>query len=340
MTAPERRDSADRKTAGGALVVENLCIEFRMMNRWVQVVDNVNLTVRPGHTVGLAGESGSGKSVTAATILGLHKFAGGRVTRGNVWFDGRDLLTLNNDELRVVRGIKIGLILQQPQRSLDPAFSVGDQIAETIRTHFQISRGESWKRAVRMLDDVGIPSAARRAHEYPHTFSGGMCQRVMIAIALAADPQILIADEPTTALDVTIQAQIIRLLKEQQAERGLGILFITHDLGVIAEMCDSIAVMYAGQIVEQGPTAAVLRRPRHPYTHGLLAAMPRPDVRRLIPIAGRVPAPHQMPAGCRFQPRCVFSVPACAAEVPELVAGSNESAVRCVRRDELTVVAR
>ncbi|MPZ80092.1 MAG: ATP-binding cassette domain-containing protein [Actinophytocola sp.] len=311
-----------------------------MMNRWVPVLDNVSLTVRPGHTVGLAGESGSGKSVTASTVLGLHRSAGGRATGGHVWFDGRDLLTLDDVELRGVRGARIGLILQQPQRSLDPAFTVGDQIAETIRAHFQVSRREAWGRAVTMLDEVGIPSAARRAHEYPHTFSGGMCQRVMIAIALAADPQILVADEPTTALDVTIQAQVLGLLKEQQAERGLGILFITHDLGVIAEMCDTMAVMYAGQVVEQGPAASVLRRPRHPYTHGLLAAMPRPAIRRLTPIAGRVPAPHEMPAACRFEPRCAFSTSACKATVPDLVIGSNESGVRCLRRDELTVVAR
>jgi oligopeptide/dipeptide ABC transporter ATP-binding protein len=284
----------------------------------------VGFTVDQGETFGLVGESGSGKTVTSLALLGLVGAPTGRVAEGSIRFNQRELRGLSRRELDRIRGRDIAMIFQEPRRSLDPAFTVGDQIAETVRAHRGLSRREAWRRAVEMLDLVRIPSAGRRAHEYPHQLSGGMAQRVMLAVALSCSPQLLIADEPTTALDVTVQAQVLKLIRELQRELGLSVLFISHDLGVIAEMCDRVAVMYAGQIVEQAPVNELFLHPRHPYTAALLASIPHSGIigGQLRAIPGSVPAAHAWPLGCRFNPRCDHAVDRCRVDVP-LVSSSS-----------------
>lgn len=285
----------------------------------VRAVNGVSFHLEPGETLGLVGESGSGKSVTALTIMRLLP-PGARVEGGRVRMDGRDLLSLSEREMRRLRGASIAMVFQEPMTSLNPVLTVGDQIAEAIRLHEPVSAGEAWRRAVEMLERVGIPEPARRARQYPHQLSGGMRQRVMIAMAVACRPRVLIADEPTTALDVTVQAQILDLMKELQREFGTAILLITHDLGVVAETCNRVAVMYAGRIVEMAPVAALFDRPLHPYTEGLLHSLPyaaRPR-ERLRAIRGSVPNLARLPSGCAFHPRCPYADALCARNVPRL----------------------
>ncbi|MEU7814043.1 ABC transporter ATP-binding protein [Pseudonocardia sp. NPDC049154] len=317
--------------------VQGLGVEFGPARSPVRVVDDVSFTVGHNETVGLVGESGSGKTVSCLAALGLIADQGGRRVSGSVHLDGTDLTALSDRALRKVRGDRIGMIFQQPMRSLDPAFTVGDHLVETLRRHRGMDRRSAWKRAVELLDRVHIADAAKRAQDYPHQFSGGMCQRVMIAVALACDPELLIADEPTTALDVTVQARILALLREIREESGISVVLISHDLGVIAEVCERVVVMYAGQVVERAAVDDLFLGPRHPYTAGLLASIPQVGRgRRLEAIPGRVPPPEAMPAGCRFHPRCAhFATPRCDGP-PDLVrVGCSEA--RCHRATELTL---
>jgi peptide/nickel transport system ATP-binding protein len=320
------------------LSVTGLEVKFLAGGAWHAVVEDVGFDIAPGETLGLVGESGCGKTVSSLAVMGLIPRANGRITGGSVRFEGRDLLQIEAEELRQVRGDRIAMIFQEPMTSLNPAFTVGRQISMAVRSHRRVSKAEARTRAVAVLDRVGIPDAGRRIDDYPHTFSGGMRQRAMIAMALACEPTLLIADEPTTALDVTVQAQILELLWSLKDETGMGMLFVTHDLGVVADICDRVAVMYAGQLVEQAPTDRLFLRPRHPYTEGLLASMPQWSVpgERLTVIPGRVPPAGRMPAGCRFRSRCSFAAAACEEAVPLVDAGAG-TAVRCVRHEELTL---
>ncbi len=319
------------------LAVDGLSVGFPYGRGLVTVVRSASFTVGRGEIVGLVGESGSGKTVTSLAAMGLLPEVGGVITGGRVVFDGAELTARPAKEWSRLRGRRISMIFQQPTRSLNPAFTVGEQIAECVRLHFDVSRKEARARAIEMLDRVGIADAARRVDEYPHKFSGGMCQRVMIAIALISEPELLIADEPTTALDVTVQARILDLLREIQDDTGIGILYITHDLGVVAELCDRVAVMYAGETVEVAPVERLFRHPAHPYTAGLLRAIPRRGAgKRMQTIEGQVPAPMQMPQGCRFHPRCAFAVEGrCTAEALELARLDDVHATRCVRVHEI-----
>jgi oligopeptide/dipeptide ABC transporter ATP-binding protein len=288
------------------LVVEDLVVTFPGRTRLAVPVDGVSFTLARGETLALVGESGCGKSLTSLALLRLIPPPGRIEPPSRILFDGMNLLGLEEKALRDIRGRRIGMVFQDPMTSLNPVFTVGDQVAEGIRAHFPVSRKEASGRAVALLDEVGIPDAASRARDYPHQMSGGMRQRVMIAMALACEPELLIADEPTTALDVTVQAQILEILDALRKARGMAVLLITHDLGIVAGRADRVAVMYAGQIVEQASTAQLFARPSHPYTQGLLASVPRltgPRT-RLTPIGGSVPTPDAWPAGCRFRPRC------------------------------------
>jgi oligopeptide/dipeptide ABC transporter ATP-binding protein len=290
----------------------------------------------PHETVGVVGESGCGKSVTSLSILRLIDRPGVIEPGSVIEFEGRDLMTLPEREIRAIRGNRISMIFQEPMTSLNPVFTVGDQVAEVARVHSGASKREAWERAVEMLTTVGMPAAAERAKEYPHQLSGGLRQRVMIAMALMMDPALLIADEPTTALDVTIQAQILELLAEMQGRIGMSILLITHDLGVIAESATRVLVMYAGQIVEEAPVGQLFSAPHHPYTEGLLAAMPRvgAERERLAVIPGSVPPPTHWPSGCRFHDRCPFAWERCAAEPPPLYRIGEGHVSRCHLADE------
>jgi oligopeptide/dipeptide ABC transporter ATP-binding protein len=290
----------------------------------------------PHETVGVVGESGCGKSVTSLSILRLIDRPGVIEPGSVIEFEGRDLMTLPEREIRAIRGNRISMIFQEPMTSLNPVFTVGDQVAEVARVHSGASKREAWERAVEMLTTVGMPAAAERAKEYPHQLSGGLRQRVMIAMALMMGPALLIADEPTTALDVTIQAQILELLAEMQERMGMSILLITHDLGVIAESATRVLVMYAGQVVEEAPVGLLFSAPHHPYTEGLLAAMPRvgAERERLAVIPGSVPLPTQWPTGCRFHDRCPFAWERCAAEPPPLYRIGDGHVSRCHLADE------
>jgi peptide/nickel transport system ATP-binding protein/oligopeptide transport system ATP-binding protein len=313
------------------LQVSGLGVEFQTRGGIARVLDDVGFALGRGQTLGLVGESGCGKSMTALAMMRLIPTPPGRITSGQVVLDGQDLLALPEPAMRQYRGNRISMIFQEPMTSLNPAYTVGDQIGEAVRLHQGLNRKAAIQRAVEMLDAVGIPAAASRVHEYPHQFSGGMRQRVMIAMALACEPALLIADEPTTALDVTIQAQILELLRELQQRLGMAILIITHDLGVIAELVDEVIVMYAGQIVESAPVAALFSDPQHPYTIGLLGSIPRLDVERerLATIEGTVPSPANQPVGCRFAPRCPFADSRCHAEPPPLRALGVDHQVAC-----------
>jgi peptide/nickel transport system ATP-binding protein len=320
--------------AGEALLeVDRLVTEFPSERGAVRAVDGVSFEVASGRTLGVVGESGSGKSVTALSILGLVP-APGRVTGGAVRHRGRDLLTLGARELRRVRGDQISMIFQEPMTSLNPVLTAGEQVVEAVRLHRKIGRAAAREVAVDMLGRVGIPAPADRMRSYPHQLSGGMRQRVMIAMALVCRPELLVADEPTTALDVTVQAQILDLLRALQRELGMGVLLITHDLGVVAESCEDVVVMYAGRVVERARTADLFAAPRHPYTAGLLRSMPRLPVgdaaprARLQEIPGAVPSLHALPAGCKFQDRCPSVQDRCRAEEPAL-APLGPGLVRC-----------
>ncbi|HMV84469.1 MAG TPA: ABC transporter ATP-binding protein [Blastocatellia bacterium] len=322
------------------LEVRNLKTYFATRRGEVRSVDDVSFTLEQGETLSLVGESGCGKSVTALSIMRLVS-SPGRVVGGEVWFEGRDLLKLSTEEMRAIRGDDIAMIFQDPMTSLNPVYTVGDQIAEAIRLHRKVSKREAWNQAVEGMRDVAIPAPEIRAKNYPHEMSGGMRQRVMIAMALACDPKMLIADEPTTALDVTIQAQILELLTELREKRRLALLLITHDLGVVAETSDRVAVMYAGKIVEEASAKELFKHPRHPYTEGLLRAVPRLDeqregrMTRLQTIEGVVPNPLELPDGCRFAPRCPHAQSKCReGEIP-LIHVNEHHQSRCIRVDEI-----
>jgi oligopeptide transport system ATP-binding protein len=301
------------------LEIVDLEVEFASQGRTVRAVDRVSLTLERGETLGIVGESGSGKSITAMSIMRLVPVPPGRYAGGRILFEGRDLLTAPDADLRRVRGKEIAMIFQDPMTSLNPVLTVGRQITEVLETHMGLSAAAARTRAGELLDLVGIPSAARRLDDYPHHFSGGMRQRVMIAMAVACRPKLLIADEPTTALDVTIQAQILDILRNLQKELGMALMLITHDLGVVAGMADRVAVMYGGRVVEDGPTDAVFETPRMPYTMGLLSSIPRLDgggAKRLTPIRGAPPEPIGVAKSCRFAPRCTFAADVCRQSPP------------------------
>jgi peptide/nickel transport system ATP-binding protein len=313
------------------LSIANLKIIFHGdRGRTTHAVDSVDLAVGRGRTLGVVGESGSGKSVTFLAVMGLLPKDGSDIS-GQVRFEGTDLLALDDRKLRDLRGDRLAMIFQEPMTSLNPAYSIGEQIIEVLVRHKGLSRGEARERAIELLRRVRIPSPEQRIDEYPHRLSGGMRQRVMIAMALACEPELLIADEPTTALDVTIQAQILDLMRELKAESGAAIVLITHDLGVVAELCDDVAVMYAGEIVEQAPVEALFDLPQHPYTIGLLGAIPRLDrtSARLATIDGMVPSMAALPPGCRFAPRCPFADARCRAERPPIVHLGGNRWSRC-----------
>jgi peptide/nickel transport system ATP-binding protein len=311
------------------LDVRDLVTEFTTPRGVVRAVDGVSLSIAPRTTLGVVGESGSGKTVTALSIMRLLSEPG-RIASGQVLYNDRDLLALSDRDMRAIRGDRIAMVFQDPMTSLNPVFTVGAQIGEVVRIHRNASRRDARALAIDMLRKVGIPSPDDRVDAYPHELSGGMRQRVMIAIALACRPDVLIADEPTTALDVTIQAQILALLKTLQDELGTSILLITHDLGVVAETCDEVVVMYAGRVVERAPTPELFAHPRHPYTHGLLASVPALDAprARLQEIPGMVPPLHALPTGCKFAERCPGVQARCRAEEPALVTLGSR-AVRC-----------
>ncbi|HZJ71358.1 MAG TPA: ABC transporter ATP-binding protein [Planctomycetota bacterium] len=314
------------------LHLDGLKTYFDLEEGTVRAVDGVSFALEKGETLGLVGESGCGKSVTAMSILQLNPVPPTRYESGRILFEGRDLLTLPVRELRAVRGNEIAMIFQEPMTSLNPVYTVGDQIGEVLELHRKMKPRESRLYSIEMLKKVGIPSPETRIDSYPHQMSGGMKQRVMIAMALACDPKLLIADEPTTALDVTIQAQILELLAKMQDELGMSILLITHSLGVVAETADHVAVMYAGRIVEYARTADLFAAPRHPYTFGLLQSLPemhKPGAERLHEIAGTVPSPLSWPSGCRFRTRCFNAQPQCAEVDPQLVSGGAGRLLAC-----------
>ena len=311
------------------LEVENLRTSFQTERGTLRAVDGVDFELRRGRTLGVVGESGSGKSVTALSIMRLVD-PPGWIDRGSrITFEGRELATVSEAQMEDVRGNEISMIFQEPMTSLNPVFTIGDQITEAIRTHERVGQKEALDRAVEMLELVGIPVARRRARDYPHQMSGGMRQRVMIAMALSCNPKLLIADEPTTALDVTIQAQILELMKDLRDRLEMSIMLITHDLGVVAEMADDVVVMYAGRVVERGPVADVFGSPQHPYTEALLHSIPMLGMTQAEPlkvIRGTVPSPFEWPTGCRFRPRCEYAFEKCVEDPPLFEVGSQSSA--------------
>ena len=310
------------------LQVKNLVVEFPGRRGTLRALDDVSFEIAPGEILGVVGESGAGKSLTGASIIGLLE-PPGRVASGEIVLQGQRIDNLGHEAMRSIRGRKIGAIFQDPLTSLNPLYSVGRQLIETIRTHLPVTEREARERAIGLLQDTGIPAAVERIDHFPHQFSGGMRQRVVIALALAAEPQLIVADEPTTALDVSIQAQIITLLKRICKERGTAVMLITHDMGVIAETCDRVAVMYAGRIAEIGPVHNVINRPVHPYTEGLMASIPdmTQDRERLNQIDGAMPRLNAIPSGCAFNPRCPRTFDRCTRERPELrSAGTTQAA--------------
>jgi oligopeptide/dipeptide ABC transporter ATP-binding protein len=317
------------------LAVRELAVSFGTLRGRLRVLDGLSFEVAPGEVVGLVGESGSGKSVTALAVMRLLGEQGA-IDGGRVLLGGRDLTALPEREMLGVRGAEIGMIFQEPMTSLNPVFSVGFQVAEVLQEHRGLSRAAARARAAELLGEVGLPDPARRARDFPHQLSGGMRQRVMIAMAMACRPRLLLADEPTTALDVTIQAQILDLMRRLREEAGTAILLITHDLGVVAGTADRVLVMYAGQVVEAAPAPTLFARPLHPYTRLLLRSIPRVHARRpqLPAIAGAAPSPAAWPAGCRFHPRCPDAVDRCRTEPPGLEPRAPAHAVRCWRAGE------
>jgi oligopeptide transport system ATP-binding protein len=310
----------ERELSGRLLEVDDLHVEFRLPRSNVKAVNGVSYTLDAGETLAILGESGSGKSVSAQAIMGLIDSPPGFITRGVIDFRGDDLLKLSEEKRRQVRGQRISMVFQDALTALNPVFSVGWQIGEMLRIHRDFSRKDARERSIELMELVGIPSARERVNDYPHEFSGGMRQRVMIAMALALEPDIVIADEPTTALDVTVQAQVMDLLKTLQDRTGMGLILITHDLGVVAEVADRVAVMYAGRIVETGPVEQIYHRPAHPYTEGLMRSIPHLEKRsgRLDPIEGAPPSLSEIPPGCPFHPRCRYRRDRCLEDHPPL----------------------
>ena len=333
QTTPLRPGLGAPPPEGTLLDVRNLRTHFKVMDGVVPAVDGIAFSLGKGQTLAIVGESGSGKSVTALTIMRLLDIPPAVIGAGSeIWFDGREILSLPEHDMRRIRGKDMAMIFQEPLTSLNPVFSVGDQISEQVQLHLKTSQREARDRAIEMLRLVGIPSPERRAKQYPHELSGGMRQRVMIGMALSCDPKLLIADEPTTALDVTVQAQILELLKSIQQRTGAALILITHDLGVVAEMVEHVIVMYAGQVVEQGTVEQVLLEPRMPYTMGLIESIPTVEKRggRLSAIKGVVPSPFHLPPACRFEPRCPYNWEMCRTVPPELYpAGEAGRLSRC-----------
>jgi peptide/nickel transport system ATP-binding protein len=310
------------------LSVKNLVVEFPTRRGTLRALDDISFDIAPGEILGVVGESGAGKSLTGAAIIGLLE-PPGRIASGQILLEGQRIDHLNHDEMRHIRGRKIGAIFQDPLTSLNPLYSVGRQLIETIQAHLPVSDAEAKERAIDLLKSTGIPAAAERIDHFPHQFSGGMRQRVVIALALAAEPKLIVADEPTTALDVSIQAQIISLLKKLCKERGAAVMLITHDMGVIAETCDRVAVLYAGRVAEIGPVHEVINRPAHPYTAGLMASIPDMSVdrERLAQIDGAMPRLNAIPTGCAFNPRCPKTFDRCKVDRPDLInAGATRAA--------------
>lgn len=316
------------------LEVDNLNVDFRSDSGWTRAVSNVSFSLGANRSLGIVGESGSGKSVSALSILRLHSKRNTRMPESSIRFEGKELLTMPDKQLRKIRGGDIAMIFQDPMSSLNPVLTVGDQIGETLRIHQGLDKAAAHRRAIELLDMVRIPDAARRINEYPHRLSGGMRQRVMIAIAIACRPKLLIADEPTTALDVTIQAQILQLLRELQSEIGMSVILISHDLGLVAEFAERVIVMYAGQVAEEAQSREMFESPLHPYTEGLLKAIPNldSDDERLIPIPGNIPDPNQWPTGCRFGPRCTLAEAGCFQQPVPLFDLSSGRLLRCLPR--------
>jgi len=319
------------------LDVQGLTTAFMTGRGEITAIEEVSFSLKEGEILGIVGESGSGKSVTALTIMGLLPTPPARIAAGKVLFQGRELTKLSSREMQRIRGPGIAMIFQEPMTSLNPVFSIGDQIMETIKAHENLPAAALRKRAIDMLDKVGIPSAARRLDDYPHQMSGGQRQRVMIAIALACNPKLLIADEPTTALDVTIQAQILDLLMDLRDEFRMAIMIITHNMGVIAETADRVLVMYAGRVIEEAPVARVFDHPIHPYTRGLLECVPSitEDRARLIAIPGTLPDPARRPPGCRYSVRCRYAQPSCSDALPPLILEEADHWAACLRAKEL-----
>ena len=321
------------------LEVKNLTTQFFTTSGVVQAVDNVSFDIDEGETVAVVGESGCGKSVSALSILRLIPWPPGKIAGGSIHFGGKDLLALSDEEIRKIRGREISMVFQEPMTSLNPVLSIGLQLTETMEHHLGISNKEAHQKAVELLGMVGISEPERRLSQYPHHLSGGMRQRVMIALALSCEPKLIIADEPTTALDVTIQAQILELMKNLTKQMGVALIVITHNLGVVARYADRVNVMYAGKLVEMGQAREIYHDPHHPYTLGLLASVPRMDQprgTRLIPIDGQPPDLTLLDSGCAFRPRCRFAVDQCATEIPPLQTVDHEHASACWRVSEIS----
>jgi peptide/nickel transport system ATP-binding protein len=317
------------------LSIQGLKVHFNTDDGWLHAVDGVDISIDRGETVCVVGESGCGKSVTAMTVLKLLPMPPGRTVAGRVMWEGRDLVPLSNDEMRKIRAREIAIVFQEPMTALNPVYTVGEQVAEVLRLHENLSKRAALARAVEMLELVRIPTPQRRINDYPHQFSGGMRQRVMIAMALACNPKLLIADEPTTALDVTIQAQILDLINELKERLGMAVMLITHAMGVVAETAQRVVVMYAGKVIEEAPVHDLFAHPRHPYTQGLIRSIPRIDLaathkQTLEAIPGVVPKLINPPEGCRFAPRCKYATPACTADTPPLREVTPGHKVACI----------
>ena len=321
----------------GAVILEVKDLHTYFFNRWgvVKAVDGVSFKVREGETLGIVGESGCGKTMTALSLLRLIPRPAARIVKGEIILDGENLAEKTDKEMRKIRGRKISMILQDPQTSLNPVFTIGNQLAEALATHHKSGRGDMKARAIAALKNVKVAAPDRRLEDFPHQMSGGMKQRVIGAIAISCAPKVIIADEPTTALDVTIQLQYLRLLKDIQAETGLAIIFITHDFGIVARMCDRVAVMYAGRIVESGGVRDLFNNPNHPYTQALMASVPQMDrTDRLFSIEGQPPALYDLPDGCRFAERCLYSQERCVAEYPPQYQVKDGHSANCFRLDQ------
>lgn len=322
------------------LKVSDLAVEFTVDKKTVTPISDVSFEMEPGEVLGLVGESGSGKSLTAHAIMGLTPLVGGKVS-GTVQFGDKNLLAMSSDEMQTVRGAKISFIPQNPMTSLDPVYRVGDQIVEGLRKHLDINKWDAKKQALILMEQLRIPNPERVYEQYPHQLSGGLKQRIVIAIGMGTNPELLIADEPTTALDVTVQAQIMRLFKELTTSKGIGLLLITHDLGVIAQVCNKIAVMYAGNLVEYGEIGTVFKDPQHPYTKALLDCIPYIGMKKgsLSAIDGNVPTGGNFPSGCRYQPRCPFTMPVCKTHMPQMMEIGGVAKVACHKYAQKTVPA-
>lgn len=317
------------------LDVRNLTVEINVRRTRVVVLNNLSFSLRHGEILGIVGESGCGKTMTALSIIRLIPKPAAIITGGQILLEDEDLLTVHDEQMSKIRGRKISMVFQEPMSSLNPVFSIGNQLTETIRRHTNLNKKEAHLRAVNMMREVGIPNPEARIHDYPHQFSGGMRQRIMIAVALACNPIVMIADEPTTALDVTVQAQIFELMRDHQKKTGTSLIYITHDMGAVSEMCGRVLVMYAGQIMEEGPVKEILLNPQHPYTIALIACVPHIHLdetydRPMLPeIPGNVPTPGSYGRGCVFEPRCARKIPRCASEIPPSVSTAEDHIVAC-----------